>query len=629
MTLITEGVKMKECYVNFFLFVFLITVSACQVERQELQFKNFDQYALISSSPGFKDRPTVNDLRQVDPLCNIKVALQDKLSYTALPHIFGSNMISLGSSQFGPVETKEEFFNTSYEHMLNRMRSVSNAHSIRADADFHIIADLERPFHPRDMAAMYKRYIEDADQEIIQLATALKLRIQAMREIFPNAKLSLYGYPLNRTLDEEDYAALMMGMSFLGALGVFDQVDYLLPVIYFRFGPTDLKGDRKYLNRTLLSSKLIRNSQGQNLSILPLLSFYIHNASSNHHLEKASLDQFTEAIGNIKLLQGELDIDGIAIWNDSLNVDVISLLNQMTVPLSHCQKEKKAPLGNGILHQLAGFPKTLSNPRGLVYNALTPNQLESYVDSLFLRALQRGSKKIFFSMPNGWQGLSQKGADQVFGEDVYDNDPNHEIPSFHEVLRRKIKVFKQVSPHTILGVHLSAQIPFARSINNCSIESLCPYRFYSASLEDKIYFHKLISSWYHGPGVREFIFDNSSQAIYLPFHFELMTWLQNHFPDANFHFESYPGLELNPGHPYHFSSIQNYFGATSSISEVINIVEGRSISTGSQNIKYLILDEYTPAHITKEVAQELFCDGYTLLSAAFQYDHLLDHESCD
>ena len=108
-----------------------------------------------------------------------------------------------------------------------------------------IIIDIERP-HPADLAELY------TPAQRSRIVDAYKLRIAAARSVFPHAKLGLYGTlipdargripdPTCNGPNPPDtpackYEARRLALRTAGNQGLYDQLDYLVPVLYPRFG---------------------------------------------------------------------------------------------------------------------------------------------------------------------------------------------------------------------------------------------------------------------------------------------------------------------------------------------------------------------------------------------------------
>ena len=102
---------------------------------------------------------------------------------------------------------------------------------------------MEAPFHPRELG----NYIDPNSAEYNPLkfdaiVEGYKMRIDVVRELVPNCKIGLYGFPTPHAHGKADSAVEVrrtMGYELAAAQGILDQVDTICPVLYQRFGATD------------------------------------------------------------------------------------------------------------------------------------------------------------------------------------------------------------------------------------------------------------------------------------------------------------------------------------------------------------------------------------------------------
>jgi hypothetical protein len=140
--------------------------------------------------------------------------------------------------------------------------------------------DIEDP-HPQDM---HKLPLAEQDAMI----AAFCVRTMAARKKFPNAKLSLYG-TLNPDArgraNDPVYLARLAALVRAGQKGMFDNLDYLSPVLYIRFGPTDTHWGTlaEYTKLGITGSKKLRKSNGARIALLPLTCPWVANGNSKHN----------------------------------------------------------------------------------------------------------------------------------------------------------------------------------------------------------------------------------------------------------------------------------------------------------------------------------------------------------
>jgi len=119
--------------------------------------------------------------------------------------------------------------------VVGRLTAFKEAHpEIDPDTDAIIIMDIERP-HLADLHT----YSANDRKAIVD---AYRRRIAATKAVFPDAKLSLYGTlnPDGRGRSENPtYVARLNALVEAGRDRLYDDLDYVVPVLYVRFGCDD------------------------------------------------------------------------------------------------------------------------------------------------------------------------------------------------------------------------------------------------------------------------------------------------------------------------------------------------------------------------------------------------------
>jgi len=144
--------------------------------------------------------------------------------------------------------------------------------------DIEIISQALR-LHPREWA-------DRSSAELDLIYEGLKRHITAVRNLYPKAKLSLYGVPtLNANpVDPEYLQARISVYAQAAAQGVFDQLDFLSPILYLRQGPNDLNFSSNmdnYIRESIDIGSMYTTTGGSQLPALPLLNFLVENGNSN------------------------------------------------------------------------------------------------------------------------------------------------------------------------------------------------------------------------------------------------------------------------------------------------------------------------------------------------------------
>jgi hypothetical protein len=175
----------------------------------------------------------------------------------------------------------KSFVSKTQADVERRLQAYLNGHpSVSPATTGIIVMDIEDPH----LADMHTRPAAEQDAMI----AAFKTRIAATRAKFPLAKIALYGtlHPdaKGRAADAT-YLARLASLVRAGKRGMYDGLDYLSPVLYVRFGPTDPAWGTiaAFTQLGIDGSRQLRKSSGQAIPLLPLLSLWVANGNSKHN----------------------------------------------------------------------------------------------------------------------------------------------------------------------------------------------------------------------------------------------------------------------------------------------------------------------------------------------------------
>ena len=180
------------------------------------------------------------------------------------------------------VPDLEAFVKVKRSEVEDRIQRFLDAHpDVSALTKGRVVMDIERPFP----SGFYRQ----PPRMRARLARAFATRAEAARRKFPNAKLGFYGtlLPDSRCRDTAVYFARIEALVKAGERGMFEEIDFLVPVIYPRFGPTDNANAwgsyEPYTRKAIEGSRQIRKSDGSSLPLLPFLTVSVSNGNSKHH----------------------------------------------------------------------------------------------------------------------------------------------------------------------------------------------------------------------------------------------------------------------------------------------------------------------------------------------------------
>jgi hypothetical protein len=118
-----------------------------------------------------------------------------------------------------------------------------------------------------------------------------KARIREARDVLrtrnvPDVKLGLYQVivPDGRGRVTDEFRIRMSGYDYAGRRGMYDELDYICPVLYQRFGPDD--GDAEQVQgwidaatrQAIDSSLTLTRSNGAGIPLCPILTFWVANS---------------------------------------------------------------------------------------------------------------------------------------------------------------------------------------------------------------------------------------------------------------------------------------------------------------------------------------------------------------
>jgi hypothetical protein len=258
--------------------------------------------------------------------------------------IGGSFFLSIGAFDTPDLDA---FLSKGQSQVEARLQRFLDRHpSVDGETSGMVIMDIERP-HPRDLH-LYSPALQE------RIVRAMAIRVAATRARFPHAALGLYGtlVPDGRgRAGDATYRARKKALVHAGRRGMFDQVDFLVPVLYPRFGPTDRSWDTydAYTRLGVTGSRSLRTSDHRRLPVVPLLTYSVANGNSNHHqqllLDLPTHDPLEATLGTQLEVLAEEDVSRAIFWVGE-NSDLIARLpnpNSRTVTQHLCRALRSRP----------------------------------------------------------------------------------------------------------------------------------------------------------------------------------------------------------------------------------------------------------------------------------------------
>ncbi len=227
----------------------------------------------------------------------------------------GGSALVAGKSDAEKDEPKEKpiarFLDTDDDKIRKRFAAYLKTHAIDAQTTDWIVLDMEHPVHPSDLGQA------EYDTNRDKLIEAFKRRIAIAREALPKARLSLYGVVVGNSrglVENEGFKTSMKGYQRAAELGMFDALDYLVPVIYQRWGPDDriYKTLEEYTRQTVKMSATLKRKDGSSIPLAPLLSVRVFNTKSDHDRKPVSAES---AKLQLKVLAECPEVKMVGFWS--------------------------------------------------------------------------------------------------------------------------------------------------------------------------------------------------------------------------------------------------------------------------------------------------------------------------
>jgi hypothetical protein len=262
--------------------------------------------------------------------CDFRFSLQNRYAEDSLVNALKKLGISnqavtfSGRATLGEREiSKEDFIGASVEEIRTRLKSYLEEHEPRA-GDL-VILDME----PQGIAPVrLGEFTEDKNKKLLRdLIAAYRRRIRVARQELrktrkPGLKLGLYQVivPDGKGEESEEFKRRMRGYVEAGEQGMYDQLDFICPVLYQRFEPDDATPEtlRRWLARSTRqaiegSLKLSRRN-GSRIPLVPVLSFWVFNKRPPNHPVRPAVAPESLA-RQLQIVQDAVGIEAILFWS--------------------------------------------------------------------------------------------------------------------------------------------------------------------------------------------------------------------------------------------------------------------------------------------------------------------------
>lgn len=192
--------------------------------------------------------------------------------------------------------TKDDFIGANARAIRAELTKFLDVHQLPQANDL-VILDMEpRGFAPRQLGDF-----EGTEQ--LDLITAYSRRISAARQVLAETglgglRLGMYQVivPDGRGRISAGFQRRMSGYLQAGSQGMYDELDFICPVLYQRFGPDDTESTTlpKWVaastRQAIEASLQLTRRNDDRIPLVPILSFWVFNGRSNDNRQAVGAD---------------------------------------------------------------------------------------------------------------------------------------------------------------------------------------------------------------------------------------------------------------------------------------------------------------------------------------------------
>jgi hypothetical protein len=216
---------------------------------------------------------------------------------------------------------RQDFIGAGTDEIRTRLKRYLERHEPRA-GDLAILDMEPEGFAPRHLG-------EFADEKPLlrDLIAAYRRRIRVARQELrktrkPGLKLGLYQVivPDGKGRQSEEFTRRMRGYVEAGEQGMYDQLDFICPVLYQRFDSGDASPEtlRKWLaastRQAIEGSLTLTRRNGSRIPLVPILSFWVFNKRPPDDPVRPAVAPESLA-RQLEIVQDAVGIEAILFWS--------------------------------------------------------------------------------------------------------------------------------------------------------------------------------------------------------------------------------------------------------------------------------------------------------------------------
>jgi hypothetical protein len=256
--------------------------------------------------------------------CDFRFSLQNRYAEDSLVDELAEYGISNRAVTISGRATKSEkdisrtdFIGAKAEEIRTKLTDFLKEHELPRDNDL-VILDME----PKGIAPVRLGEFETDEKLQRDLIAAYRRRIRVARQVLrqtkrPGLKLGLYQVIVpdgkGDSIEER-----MSGYREAGEQGMYDQLDFICPVLYQRFGPNDATPQRlrTWLDATstqaIDKSLTLTRRNHTRIPLVPFLSFWVYNRNSANNRDAVQPESIAR---QLQIVQDAEGIEAIVFWS--------------------------------------------------------------------------------------------------------------------------------------------------------------------------------------------------------------------------------------------------------------------------------------------------------------------------
>ena len=262
--------------------------------------------------------------------CDIRFSLQNRYAQKGLETALAKLGVTNGAVTISGRATRgereismEEFLAADTEAIRTALTKFLEKHSLPRANDL-VILDMEpEGFAPRRLGEFEGTKQRERLQK--KLIAAYRRRIRVARQVLrrtmlPGLRLGLYQVivPDEKGRPSEGYEQRMRGYIEAGRQGMYDQLDFICPVLYQRFGPEDATPEtlRRWIaastRQAIDGSLTLTRRNGARIPLVPILSFWVFKGRPDSDRSAVSPKSVAR---QLQIVQNAAGVEAILFWS--------------------------------------------------------------------------------------------------------------------------------------------------------------------------------------------------------------------------------------------------------------------------------------------------------------------------